>query len=351
MQIRELESNEQELWDDALERLGVDHHAFSWQWRKILQQSFGHQPKYLLAQSANGSAELGILPLFHFKSALFGEALISVPYLNAGGIISNDSKATAALLDYADGIASSLGVSYLELRHGQEQPVPEKLDATRSHKVTMVLPLLSDPEELFSSFPPKLRSQIRRPTKSGLYAESIIGDKVSRAHIDELYSVFSEHMRDLGTPVYPKRLFRNTIGEFSIKCRLIIVRSGQKPVAVGLTIGAKQRTEILWASSLRSHNKLSPNMLLYWEALKGAAADGYTTFDFGRSSPDSGTFRFKKQWGAVAEELQWHYRLYKGELPDVSPSSAKFQFLVSCWKHLPLPVANMVGPYLTRGIP
>jgi serine/alanine adding enzyme len=348
MQVFELGDSDEARWNEAVDRLAISHHAFSWKWREIFRRTFGHRPHYLLAEASDGIAAL---PLFHFKSPLFGSALISVPYLNAGGVYADSSLAVEAILAAVEPIARATDVSYLELRHSELQKLPISLDASREHKVTMTLGLEADPEALFASFPPKLRSQVRRPTKSGLYAESFKGSEIRPLQIDQFYRVFSEHMRDLGTPVYPKALFRNTIRSFGEQCRVLLVHSEQRPVAAGITIGNRDRVEILWASSLRGYNKLSPNMLLYWEALKSACSDGYRTFDFGRSSPESGTYRFKKQWGAQPEKLVWHYRLYRGELPDVNPASPKFQFVVSCWKRLPLPVANLVGPFLTRGIP
>ena len=110
-------------------------------------------------------------------------------------------------------------------------------------------------------------------------------------------------------------------------------------------------TEIPWASALRRFSKQSPNMLLYWEAIKTACMDGYRVFDFGRSSPDSGPFRFKQQWGARPLELHWYYRIFDGCIPDVSPTNPKYTALVGCWKRLPLPVANMVGSWITRSLP
>ena len=46
-------------------------------------------------------------------------------------------------------------------------------------------------------------------------------------------------------------------------------------------------------------------MLLYWQFLKFATANRYPVFDFGRSTPGEGTFRFKKQWGAIPQFLHW----------------------------------------------
>ena len=92
-------------------------------------------------------------------------------------------------------------------------------------------------------------------------------------------------------------------------------------------------------------------MLLYWEAIKNAIESNCDVFDFGRSSPESGTFRFKKQWGAEPLPLYWYYHINKGEIPNVNPNNPKFSLLVNTWKCLPLSIANSLGPKITRGLP
>ena len=45
------------------------------------------------------------------------------------------------------------------------------------------------------------------------------------------------------------------------------------------------------------------NMLMYWHLLQRTIQRGNRTFDFGRSSESSGTYRFKRQWGATRRQL------------------------------------------------
>ena len=358
MRVHLADDSHRELWQSYLARHNVSHHAHRWEWRDVFSKTFGHQPFYLLARrpsDTNGAssegAVVGILPLYYFRSFLFGKSFVSVPYLNSGGIIADDQEAFDALVETANEFAAKSGASYIELRHREKiSLVPIGL-TDRSHKVAMILPLVNDPEEQFQGFRAKLRSQIRRPTKSGLHAE-VSGESMSvEDSVHAFYKVFSENMRDLGTPVYPRRLFEATAKNFKTDCRIVTVWNKTKPVAAGLTVKNNNSVEIPWASSLRAHNKESPNMLLYWTAIKQAVLDGASEFDFGRSSPDSGPYRFKAQWGSKPLPLHWYYSILQGEIPDVNPNSAKYRLLVQCWQRLPLPMANALGPWITKGLP
>jgi FemAB-related protein (PEP-CTERM system-associated) len=201
-------------------------------------------------------------------------------------------------------------------------------------------------ETLHRQLPSKLRSQIKRPLREG--AACVSG---GRELLDEFYRVFARNMRDLGTPVYPKRFFSAILEQFP-HARLLVVRLANAPVASGMVIGHRDTLEIPWASSLRSANALGVNMLLYWEALSCACAQGYRRFDFGRSTPDSGTYRFKRQWGAQPLQLYWHYWLRnRTEPPRLNPSNPRYRLAVSAWQHLPLPLANVLGPLIVRYLP
>lgn len=354
-------------WEEFLACSPKRHHALSWSWSKVLPEVFHHKAYMLIAREAG--AVVGICPLYHVKSLLFGGSLISVPYLNSGGVITERADVSQAIVSRADELGKQLRTRYIEYRSAGADPHLEgRIPAAEKRRVTMVLPLSRDPEQLFSSFTPKLRSQIRRPSKAGYFAQ------VSGIHISEdesvkaFYRVFSEHMRDLGTPSYPRELYGKVQKQFGSRCRIVTVWKENEPVAAGLTIGSPKverrnaengssptsiptTAEIPWASSLRRFHKDSPNMLLYWEAIKTACADGYDAYDFGRSAPDSGTFRFKQQWGAEPSELRWYYQIFSGSLPDVSPNNPKYELMVRCWKKLPLGVANTLGSWISRSIP
>jgi len=239
--------------------------------------------------------------------------------------------------------AANLNASHIEYR----DDIPREGLPVRSEKVNMVLRLPDNPDKLWESFTAKLRAQIRRPQREN---PVIVAGHLE--YLDDFYNVFARNMRDLGTPVYAKRFFRNILDTFPEASRLVIVRIANQPVAAAFLIGHRDTMEIPWASTIRDVNHLSMNMLLYWEVLKLAIAGKYRYFDFGRSSQDSGTFRFKRQWGASPRQTYWHYWLNHGqELPALNPQNPKYAMAIKIWKRLPLPLTRLLGPPIVKYLP
>lgn len=349
IEIISANESDKKLWETVLSQCQHDGHFFDWKWRGIISQVFGHKAYYLIL--LEDKIPKAICPLFLVKSFLFGSSLISVPYLNGGGILSIDEQFVAPLVDYIKVLQKKLSCNYSELRYREAKNGPISELPLRSHKAAMKLKLYNDPEKLFASFPPKLRSQIRRPGKEGCTVKSVTGKEIQTQHISEFFKVFSETMRDLGTPVYSKKLFKETLKAFGEHATLGIVYHNTQPVASGITIRANNIIEIPWAASLRRANKFSPNMLLYWELLKSSCLNGAEFFDFGRSTIDSGTYKFKAQWGSKPQTLHWYYIENIGQIPDINPRSKKFELLVSIWQKLPISIANMMGPIITKSLP
>ena len=336
-------------WAGYVVAADLDGHFLDFAWRRIIQTSLRHRPLYLIARRQE--AVTGLLPLFDVRSRLFGRSLISVPFLNGGGIVASDASTTRALLSKVDDIVKHGGYRYSELRHRDVLRHGAEELTYRQHKVSMRLPLDNDPDVLFQGFKAKLRSQIRRPRKAGAKAQVVNGSNAVARDIDAFYKVFAENMRDLGTPVFPRSLFEATIEGFQEKAWLSLVWVDDHPVAAGLMVGTGTSIEMVWASSLRCFNRISVNMLLYWESIRAAVLGGYRYFDFGRCTLDSPTYRFKLQWGAEPLPLHWYYVKGTGDVPDVSPDNPKFRLAVRTWQCLPIAVANRLGPLVARSLP
>jgi serine/alanine adding enzyme len=232
---------------------------------------------------------------------------------------------------------------HVELRHRVRRfaDVPAKC-----HKVAMLRPL-SGERTMWEGLDRKVRNQIRKAEKSGLTAH-VGGEEL----LDEFYQVFSENMRDLGTPVMSRTFFREVLRQFPRRTRVFLLRHGEDPVAASLTYTYRETAEVPWASSLRSHRSSAPNMLLYWTMLRHASAAGCRVFDFGRSTPDEGTYHFKRQWGAEPEALVWEYGLLEGRgVPDISPRNERFSPAIRAWQHIPVWVTRIMGPAIVRNIP
>lgn len=319
---------------------GTLYHQLAW--RRIFTGEFGWESHYLEAR--RGEALEGVLPLVRLKSRLFGDFLVSLPYVNYGGVVARSAVADEALTAAATDLGRSLGVGHLELR----ERVPRDASwPVRADKVGMEAPLATSAEAQWQRLPSKLRSQVRRPEKAGATAR--VG---GRELLPLFYAVFSRNMRDLGTPVYARSFFGTVARELGDRVEVVVSELEGRPVAAGILIHSGGRTEIPWASSLRSVNRLGVNMLMYWTAQKRAIERGSTVFDFGRSSRDSGTFNFKRQWGAEPVPHYWHYWLRDGgDLPALNPSNPRFALAIAAWQRLPLWLANTLGPPIVRNLP
>lgn len=312
-------------------------------WRRVIEEAFGHQTHYLVAQEENGTVQ-GVGPLALLASRGFGRFLVSLPFVNYGGFIANSRDAYRVLEAGAITKARELEASHIELRH--ESPI-ETNWVSAERKISMRLSLPESYEVLFKGFPSKLRSQVRRAQKEGMTAR--VGGTEC---LDEFYTVFSRCMRDLGTPVYAKGFFAKILEVFPKEARICVVSHGNVPVAAGFLYGFRSSLEIPWAASDKRFNKLAPNMMLYGAVLEYACQQGFHVFDFGRSSPDSGTYRFKEQWGAQPHQLYWYYWMGDGrEVPQLNPQNPKYALAIRAWQHLPLAVANLLGPHIVKHLP
>jgi serine/alanine adding enzyme len=311
-------------------------------WHTVLARGLGHEVQVL---TGSGSEATCFLPLARVASPLFGRFLVSLPYLNSGGVCAATESDAMQLIDQAVALADEANVQYLELRH--ETPIEHpKLTVSRTDKVHMRLALPSTPEELMAGFKSKLRSQIKKSSESQLQVQWGGADLLS-----DFYDVFARNMRDLGTPVYSKRLFLSMIESFSGDAEFCVVRKGPTPVAAAVLIHHDEITEVPSASSLREWNPTGCNMWMYWQLLQRAVERGAKTFDFGRSSVGSGTYKFKEQWGAKAYPAVWQYYVRSGDPSSMRPDSPKKQKMIQIWTKLPVWFTKLIGPPIVRGIP
>lgn len=330
---------DRDAWEAFVNAHGDPMGYHAWDWQRVFANAFGHEPVYLIARQ--GVQVVGVLPLVQIKSFLFGRTLTSLPFLNYGGVMADTPCASAALVDAATEEAVARRCDHVELRHVERQfPV---LPCKR-HKVAMRLRLSPS---LWDDFDRKVRNQIRKAEKSGLVVE-----RGGAELVRDFYRVFARNMRDLGTPVYSRRLFDEVLRTFPSRARIHVVRLDGKPVAAGITYRTDTMVQLPWASSIRDFNAMCPNVLLYWDAIQFAQESGAEVFDMGRSTPGEGTFKFKAQWGAEPVSLHWEYQLLTpGDMPNVSPANPRFHFAIALWQKLPLAISTRVGPMIVRTIP
>ncbi len=311
-------------------------------WSEMLQADLGYEVPYLVARE--GDEVRGVLPLTHVRSRLFGNRMVSQAFGNYGGLLTANDEAQRALFEEAVELATERGCESIEFRN--IDPLPYDL-ALREGKMCMHLPLAADPDNLWKTFKPKVRNQVRKAEKCDITAVNG-GTEL----LDEFYQVYTIRMRQLGTPPYPRKLMVSVLERFPEEARLFVVRLGDLTVGTGLVVCFNGFVEIPYAATRTEHNRLCPNNLLYWSVMEYYCRAGATTFDFGRCTEGGGTHRFKKQWGPEPVPLHYQYWVRPGhEFNILGPDNPKYQKKVAMWRKLPLWVTRLIGPRISRSLP
>ena len=330
-------------WDTYVLRSPLSNGYHLSGWRRVIEEAFGHRTYYFLVQGPEGTVQ-GVAPLVLLASRGFGRFLVSLPFVNYGGVVAETHEVRLRLEQCIIEQARAVNADHVELRH---EEVTNTSWVSTERKVSMRLSLPNSYEKLLQGFPSKLRSQVRRAQKEGMTVR--VGGSDC---LDEFYTVFSRCMRDLGTPVYAKGFFEKILQVFPKETRICVVSHGETPVAAGFLYGFRSSLEIPWAASDKRFNKLAPNMLLYGTVLEYACQQGFQVFDFGRSTPDSGTYRFKAQWGAQPKQLHWYYWMRdENPVPQLNPQNPKYALAIRLWQKLPVAVANILGPHIVKHLP
>ncbi len=345
--VRRLTESDYSSWDHYVRSKSNSSIYHFTAFRAVIESSFKHKTVYLAAFTESGDI-CGILPAVELQSRLFGHFLVSLPYFTYGAALADSDEIYSALYSDLFEQAKLLGAEHVELRAMSEQGSLQKNMPAKLSKVSMVRRLPSSAEQLWDDIGTKVRAQIKKAQRFDLKMK--LG---KRELLDDFYTVFAENMRDLGTPVYSKKFFKALMDSpLNDNFDIGVVYVKGKPVSACFLMRHKGMMEIPWASALSSVNHMNVNMYMYWEILKYAIETKNQFFDFGRSSKDAGTYRFKKQWGAEPQQLYWYYWLSNGgELPELNPNNPKYKLLISVWQKLPVWLTKWIGPPVVKYLP
>ena len=342
LEICELKKEDETAWDTYIHKSNSSTFYHQIGWKNVVEKTYKHKPVYLVAKE-NGEIK-GVLPLFSMKSVIFGKKLVSVPFAPYGGICADNETIADGIVGEAKRITEERGADYLELRHVNANEYELGL-AINNNYVTVILNLSQDPDIVWKKFNNKVRNAIRKALKSNL---EISHDN----NIKEFYKLYTKNMRNLGTPPHSYAFFKNLLLEFHEHAKIVRVQYQGLTIASLFLFSFKHTVISGWAASDKAYQKFNPNNLLYWEVIKWSCEEGYKYFDFGRSIYDSGTFRFKKPWGAEPEQLRYQYYLCNiKNMPDTSQSNLKRQRFAKVWRKIPLPIANILGSKVRGSFP
>lgn len=338
MIVKELDEKDFYRWDVYVGRAPEATFFHRSGWKTVIEQAFGHAARFLYAEEEGEI--VGILPLGHIKSMIFGDSLISTPFCVTGGVVADNDAVRQALEARAIELANELSVGYLEMRY--EMPVhadwPSKSDLYVSFKKEVD----PDPEQNLKNIPRKQRAVVRKGIKAGLQSEW--DDAVNR-----LYDAYSQSVHALGTPVFAKKYFQILQDVFGESCSILTVTLDGQLVASVMSFYFRDQVLPYYGGGTSLARKCKGNDFMYWELMRHSCEQGVKVFDYGRSKVGTGAYSFKKNWGFEPQPLYYEYHLVKdNELPNISPTNPKYRMFIDAWKKMPLWMTRMIGPHIVK---
>jgi len=299
-------------------------------WSRAIERGCRQRAHYLIAERDGAIA--GVLPLTEMRSPLFGNALVSAGFAVDGGVLGEGGEALVAA-------ACALGLPSIELRGGAA-PVGWAVDDTTY--LGFVRPLAADDEAELAAIPRKQRAEMRKALANEL---EVVTGGAERA--GEHYVVYAESVRNLGTPVFPRALFRAVLE--TMDADVLTVRHRGRAVASVLSLYFNDIVYPYWGGGTAAARGLRANDRMYFALMSHARARGCTAFDFGRSKAGTGAAAFKKNWGFEGVPLAYA-KWSEGAAREINPLNPKYALTVRTWQRLPLPLANLLGPWISRGL-
>jgi FemAB-related protein (PEP-CTERM system-associated) len=340
LKIHKLDSHDFAGWDSYVESRDDATFFHKAGWKTVIERAFKHKTHFLYVTRQDKIE--GILPLVYVKSALFGRSLSSMPFAVYGGIVASNKDAADLLRAEACKLADSLKVVALEFRNSQPSdsgwPSKDLYSTFRKQ-------LDTDNDVNLKAIPNRQRAMIRKGIAAGLQSEEVAG-------IDRIYNIYSESVRNLGTPVFAKKYLQILQEVFGDQCRVLMITHQDNDIAGVLSFYFQDQVLPYYGGSIAlARSVKGTNDFMYWELLRRSVDEGIRVYDFGRSKKGTGPYRFKKNWGFAPQDLHYEYYLVKAQtVPEVNPTNPKYQMMIKAWKKLPLPVANFIGPFLAKNL-
>ncbi len=338
--VRLLDEANQGRWDAFVTACPAASFFHRAGWKKVIEDSFGQKALYCYVER-NGEI-VGVLPLVHVKSRLFGNRLVANAFCVDGAPAAADDAAYAALDAKAEALLGSRDADYIEYRNPRRtHPDWGRKDGLYA---TFDRPIAADEDSTLKQIPRKQRAVVRKALESDL-TDTVDTD------VSDFYALYSLSMRNLGTPVFSRRYIENLMRVFAGDIDILTVRQGGKPLTSVLNFYFRDRVMPYYTGASPDARRTGAADLMYFRVMRRAVEKGFAHFDFGRSKVDTGPYAFKKNWGFEPQPTIHEFRM-KGNLPlpDINPNNPKYKLMIAAWQRLPLPVANLLGPWISRDV-
>jgi len=340
MQIKQLTNNDITPWNEFVFQHPDATFFHRAEWKEVIERAFSHTMYFFFAEDEGEI--VGVLPLGHVKSRIFGNSLVSIPFYVYGGILAKNEDVYLELAEKSKSLAKELDVGYLEFRNIKPQssdwPVKNDLYATFRKEIA------PDADQILKSIPGKQRAVVRKGIKAGLIS-------VYDEDVDRFYESYATTLHSHGTPAFPRKLFHILKEVFKQDCDILSIYKDDRMIASLMSFYFKDTVLPYYAGTSADSRVYNAHHFMYWELMRRSSEKGYKCFDFGRSKVDTGAFKFKTNWGFEPEYLNYEYYLVNAtEIPDVNPNNPKYSLFIKAWQKMPFAMTKVIGPYIVRNL-
>ncbi len=351
-----LSDDQQSEWDAFVlgHPLGSVYHTS--EWRRVIEQAFGHIQGRFLALRENESGRIrGGLPIYQVRSWLLGSRLVSVPFATVCDPLVTTLEEWGVLAPELEAERGRTRSKKLEIRatasSGQLPPFFE----ARSHFRQHTLPLDADFDGLCSLFDKK---SVRQKAEKARRAGVIVKERSEIEGMAISHSLLAATRRRLSLPPMPFRFFEAMQHNLHTDhLKIFLAFQNAQPIACHIVLLFKDR----WISEYSAHTDgamSGVNQLLYLETIRRACAEGAREFSFGRTSMhNEGLLSYKRRWGTIEENLT-DYTLrrdrtngYVAQLTDDGYTLENSRLHALCKQVIaraPMSVCKMVGDFCYR---
>jgi hypothetical protein len=327
-------------WDNLALATGKASFFHSAAWARVLVESYGYKPQYFT--SLENESLSSLVPFMEINSWLTGKRGVSLPFTDECPQIAPDSKLSQEMVEHVIDFGERAGWKYIEWRSGER--FPEKGSASDSY-FTHELDLTGTEEELLSNLRDSTRRNIEKASRGGVLVE--ISNSLDS--IQSFYRLNCMTRRRHSLPPQPSSFFSKILEHIILKGqgRIVSAFHSGKSIASAVFFNFGKKVIYKYGASDLRYQRLRPNNLLLWEAIRYHREQGFETLNLGRTAPENkGLRQFKRGWGTVEARLHYYrYDLKKNRfLAGQSGSKIPYKAL----RFMPTPMLRIAGDFLYR---
>jgi len=347
MNIRLATDEDKESWNRFVLKHS-DNPCHLYEWRKILEQAYGYECIYLIAEE--GNEIVSVFPTVMIRSKLFGTQICSLPFSDYGGLLLSNEAGCTVMNSFLESLSTSIGkADFLEVRTPVQTSVADclskNLERGKMEYVTFVTDLSKPFEEIWKKdFDKHVRNAMRKAIKNNL---EVANEKWGE-NLDEFYHIYLLTMKKLGSPAHRLKFFKSLhdlLRDEHVK--LFLSKKSNKTIGGVVAFTGRRTIYASYEVTDPNYKNLNPASLLFSRVIEWGCSKGYHFFDFGRTLRGSGVYNFKKQWGG--KEISQPYYYLGKKIPQQDPRE-KYVYLSKLWGKLPISIAKRIGPYIKGGI-